>query len=141
MTAKTFTLRVSAATLEHLERTSRARHEPKSRLAKRFIEEGLRMDAHPGIVFRDGPTGRRAAVSGGPDVWEIIPVIKNVDSSGEQAIVDAARWLELTERQVRAAVGYYAEYAEEIDERIRRNDELAERAEAAWQREQEVLAR
>ena len=35
------------------------------------------MAEHPGIVFRDGPTRRRAAVAGGPDVWEIIRAVKS----------------------------------------------------------------
>jgi hypothetical protein len=30
------------------------------------------MNAHPGIVCRDGPAGRRPGVVGGPDVWEVI---------------------------------------------------------------------
>ena len=28
------------------------------------------MEDHPGIAFRDGPTGRRAALAAGPDIWE-----------------------------------------------------------------------
>lgn len=38
----------------------------------RLLDEALRKDAHPAIVFRDGPTGRRAGIIAGPDVWEII---------------------------------------------------------------------
>jgi hypothetical protein len=39
------------------------RGEAKSRTAERLIDEGLRMEDHPGIVFRDGPAGRRAALA------------------------------------------------------------------------------
>ena len=41
-----------------------------SSVAARLVDEGLRMDEHPGVMFRDGPTGRRAVLVGGPDVWE-----------------------------------------------------------------------
>jgi len=27
---------------------------------------------YPGILLRDGPAGQRAALAGGPDVWEVI---------------------------------------------------------------------
>ena len=94
------------------------------------------MESHLGIVFRDGPTGRRAAVANGPDVWEIIPVIKNEDAEGVDPIVAAAEYFGLPPHAIRAAVRYYAECPDEIDDRIRRNRELADRAEAQWRREQ-----
>src|SRR5215469_8166139 len=39
---------------------------------RRYAEEGVRRDEHPLITFRDGPTGRRAGLVGGPDVWEVV---------------------------------------------------------------------
>ena len=41
-----------------------------------YVDEGTRMDEHPGIVFRGGPTGPRAALAGGPDVWERMTTLK-----------------------------------------------------------------
>lgn len=32
----------------------------------------MRLEHHPGIPFRDGASGRRAIVVGGPDVWEVV---------------------------------------------------------------------
>jgi hypothetical protein len=60
----------------------------KSRLAERHIDEGMRLEDHPGIVFRDGPAGRRAGLAAGPDVWEVIAATR---ASG---LADAAeeRW-------------------------------------------------
>ncbi len=98
------------------------------------------MDEHPGIVFRGGPTGRRAALAGGPDVWEAMAILKSSEVRGEKAIAATAKLLDLTESQVRTAVRYYGAYPEEIDERIRRNVEEADEAEAAWRREQAALA-
>ena len=37
----------------------------RSAVAARYVDEGLRMEEHPGILFREGPTGRRATVVGG----------------------------------------------------------------------------
>ena len=39
-----------------------------SSAANWLVDEGLRMAEHPGVVFRDGPTGRRAGLVTGPDV-------------------------------------------------------------------------
>ncbi len=90
------------------------------------------MDAHPGIVFRDGPDGRRAAIAGGMDVWEMIATVKDQPTKGEQAIDDAASYLDVSPVVVRTAVGYYANFRSEIDERIERNRAEADAAEAAW---------
>src|ERR1700737_2107110 len=48
-----------------------------SAAANLLVDEGLRMAEHPGVVFRDGPTGRRAGLAGGPDVWEVMRAIKS----------------------------------------------------------------
>lgn len=98
------------------------------------------MDEHPGIVFRDGPTGRRAALAGGPDVWELVAALRSGESGGEKAVSELAELLGLTELQVRTGVRYYSAYPEEIDERVKRNAEEADAAEAAWRREQTALA-
>ena len=42
--------------------------------------------------------------------------------------------------QVRAAVSYYAEYPDEVGQRIRRNVEEADAAEERWRGEQNALA-
>jgi hypothetical protein len=47
-----------------------------SPLAERLIDEGLRMDDHPLIVFRSGPAGRRPALAGGPDIAEVVGAIE-----------------------------------------------------------------
>jgi len=112
----------------------------KSRLAERYVDEGTRMDEHPGIVFRGGPTGRRAALARGPDVWELMTTLKSGSARGEEAISATAELLNLTDPQVRTAVRYYAAFADEIDRRIALNAEDADEAEAAWQRERAALA-
>ncbi len=72
------------------------------------------MDDHPLIRFADGPSGRRARLLGGPDVWEVVAVAR--DNDGDLA--ETASYLELSLGLVQAAASYYAAYPQEIDERI-----------------------
>jgi hypothetical protein len=111
-----------------------------SGLAQRFVEEGLRMAEHPGIVFKDGPSGRRAALAFGPDIWEVIKVLREIDERGESAIAAAAEVLALPEPRIRAAMHYYAGYPTEIDSEIDEADRISAAAEQAWLREQRLLA-
>jgi len=137
---KTFSARWDADVVERLDRRSALASTNRSRLAERYVDEGTRMDEHPGVVFRGGPTGRRAALAGGPDVWELMATLKQGKARGEKAVGETAELLGLTELQVRTGVRYYSDFPQEIDERIRRNVEEADAAEAAWRREQAALA-
>jgi hypothetical protein len=134
------TIRIDPDTLARLDARRRQTGQAKSRLAQRYIAEGMEMEDHPGVVFRDGPGGRRAGLASGPDVWQVIGVLRGSGKKGEAAVRHTAEWLDLSPDRVRAAIGYYATHTEEIDEWIRRNDHEAEAAEAAWLREQELLA-
>jgi predicted DNA-binding protein len=137
---KPFSIRMSSRTLERLDLGARRRGEAKARTAERLIDEGLRMEDHPGIVFRDGPAGRRAALAGGPDVWEVIETLKSTGLTGERAVAATAEWGVLTHAQVHTAVRYYADFRDEVDERIAHNSEEADRQRAAWVRAREALA-
>lgn len=137
---ETFSARWSAGVIAGLKRRSEREGINKSRLAERYVDEGIRMDEHPGIIFRDGPTGRRAALPAGPDVWELMMTLKGAPKRGEEAIVATAELLDLSEAEVRTAVRYYAAFPDEVHERIARNVEDADAAEAAWRREQAALA-
>jgi hypothetical protein len=110
-----------------------------ARLAERYIEEGLRADRHPGIFFREGPAGRRAVVVGGPDVWELVSAARSAPEKGKALVPALAERLGISESKIRAAIRYYGEYPEEIDEWIAANDTEAERLETALARERELL--
>jgi hypothetical protein len=137
---QTFSARWNADVVSRLRRRSELAGTNKSRLAERYVDEGTRMDEHPGIVFRGGPTGRRAALAGGPDLWEVLTTLKSGKARGEEAISATADLLRLTDSQVRTAVRYYGAFPGEVDDRIARNVEDADEAEAAWRREQAALA-
>lgn len=98
------------------------------------------MAEHPGIVFKDGPSGRRAALAFGPDVWEIVKVLRELDERGPAAIAAAAELLVLADAKVRLAMHYYAAYTDEIDAEVDDADRVSEAAEAAWRAEQRLLA-
>ena len=132
------TLRIDADAFQRLDSESRRTRRTRSDVARTLIEEGLRMESHPGIVFRDGPAGRRAGLNSGPDVWEVMRVYRDVEGS------KSTRTSELTgvpEHQVIIARRYYSEYQDEINNWIRMVDEGSERAEAAWRLEQDTLSR
>jgi hypothetical protein len=98
------------------------------------------MAAYPGVIFRDGPAGRRPALSHGPDVAEVISLIRNLEESGDEAIAEAARWLDVSQPDVRAAVDYYVEFTDEVDGDIARRAEAADAAQAQWARRQRLLS-
>ena len=128
--------RFSETTLTRLEARAHEVRETRTGLAERYVEEGLRMDEHPGIGFADGPAGRRAVILGtGLDVWEVVATVRQPGGS-----VDAAsRYLELPVSAVRAAVRYYAAFPGEIDELLERQAVIAEREQAASRRERAML--
>lgn len=86
------------------------------------------MDEHPLIRFADGPSGRRARLVGGPDVWEVVAVAR--DNNGDLA--ETAAYLEIALGLVQAAASYYATYSREVDERIDRNRREAHDARSAF---------
>lgn len=111
-----------------------------SALAQRLVDEGLRMADHPGILFKDGPTGRRAALAYGPDVWEVIKVLREVDERGPAALDATAEMLAVDVNRINTVVNYYSDYRNEIDAEIEAADEASERAERAWQVRQRLIA-
>jgi len=86
----------------------------------------------PAIVFRSGPTGRRAGIAGGPDVWEIVRDLKGVARQGSTDPIEVvARVSDLDRGIVELAANHYASYPDDVDERIRMNEQAAERLRSA----------
>jgi hypothetical protein len=109
----------------------------RSAVAARYVDEGLRMDEHPGILFREGPVGRRATVVGGPDVWEIVRAVKaGRGAEPELSDDDLLSMLEgntgVPRRMIDTALNYWGAYPEEVDALVVHADRAeAERAGAA----------
>lgn len=132
-------VRIEAETVRALRRRSAESGEPMARLAQRYIDEGLRVERHPGVFFRDGPAGRRAVVVGGPDVWQIIVAVRSAPERGDALIDAMAERVGVPRERIRIAIRYYAEYPAEIDQFIAMVEEEAEQFEEALEREQRLL--
>ena len=128
--------RFSETTLRRLDTRAHEIRETRTGLAERYVEEGLRMDEHPGIGFADGPAGRRAVVLGtGLDVWEAVATVRQNNGS----VRAAATYLARPASVVRMAMRYYASYPAEIDDLLERQAAIAEREQAAAERERASL--
>lgn len=132
-------IRIESATLDALRDRSAQTGEPIVRLAQRYIDEGMRLDRHLGIVFRDGPAGRRPVVVGGPDVWEVIAAARSAPERGDELVASLAERVGASQEKIRVAVRYYTEYPDEIDRWIAMVDEEAERLEQMLERERSLL--
>jgi hypothetical protein len=98
-----YTLRLAPGLRQRLTERARRAGMAERALAQRYLEEGLRHDAHPLIQFIDGPSGRRASLVGrGLDVWEVIAAVR--DNQGSAA--EAAEYLEVPAGLVEAAMSY-----------------------------------
>jgi hypothetical protein len=136
--ARKFSGRWANELLDRLRARSESEGISTSRLAERYVDEGLRMDEHPGIEFRDGPAGRRASLHRGPDVWQVVMTWQEYERHGGDVIAAVADHLSLEVSEIETGMRYYAAYPEDIDERIHANTVGSAEAEAAWLREQAV---
>jgi hypothetical protein len=133
-------IRFDANLLARLRRRVNATGSTTSAVAQRLIDEGLRMADYPGVIFKDGPSGRRAALAYGPDIWEIIKFLREIDERGPAALKAAADYMALDIGRISTAVSYYADYASEIDAEIDDADEASKRSEEAWRVQRRLLA-
>jgi hypothetical protein len=101
---------------ERLRLRARAAGESLSDRLRRYAEEGARRDEHPMITFRDGPTGRRAGLIGGPDVWEVAMWIDDLESEDRAATLAGDGVV--SRPQVDAVLAYRTAYPDEIEARI-----------------------
>lgn len=115
-----------------------------SSAAAMLVEEGLRMTEHPGVAFRDGPSGRRAGLVQGPDVWEVIAAVRDVRGAEpalapSEVVAAVSNLTGVNAAQVRIAVDYYSAYPVEIDADLDANEaaEVAMREQIA--RSQDLL--
>ena len=129
--------RLANDVIDRLDRYAASVGSNRNTVAERFLEEALRLVEHPGIVFRDGPAGRRPGLAAtGLDVWEVVETV--ADNAG--SIPDAAVYLGITQRLVTTAMRYYAAYPGEIDAWIASNHEVADRELSLHERQRQHLA-
>lgn len=110
-------VRLDDTLADRLRLRARAAGETVSDRLRRYAEEGTRRDEHPLITFRDGPTGRRAGLIGGPDVWEVVMWVEDMTAERHPADALVAESV-LTRPHVDAALRYRADYPDEVTARI-----------------------
>ena len=109
-------------------------------LLDQLIIEGIDQLDYPGIIFRGPAHDRRAALAAGPDVWEVVARLQELEGSDEQRISLLAGESDLHPRLIRIALDYAAEHAGEVRERIARNRAMAERSRRMAQERESLLA-
>src|SRR5262245_13578099 len=113
-------LRIPSEVVEAIEELAEISDQDFSAVAVELLTEATKMRRCPGIVFVDGPSGRRARIAGtGLDVWEVVATYKSLDRDLTR-LHQTYQWL--SEAQLRAALGYYAAYPDEIDRRVNLNE-------------------
>jgi uncharacterized protein (DUF433 family) len=137
MATRNRSFRLDERTLASLDERARETGRSSTALAARYIEEGLRMDEHPLIVFVTRPSGRRPMLAGTRlDVADVVETVKDSGNSPEAA----AEYLDLPVWKVRAAIGYYGAFRDEVEAWLEQRRRVSEREEEAWRREQAALA-
>ncbi|GMU39432.1 MAG: hypothetical protein AMXMBFR23_02980 [Chloroflexota bacterium] len=129
MPRSTTSLRLSDEVRERLATAALAEGTSLTALIERFIVEGLAVLDHPGIVFKPGPAGRRAALAGGPDVWELAAALRHTTGTEAVRLAALATEFGIDERQVEIALRYAAAHRDEVEARIHANDRALEEAE------------
>lgn len=127
--------------VERIDEEASERGTTVTALVTALLDEGLKTRRYPGIIFRDGPAGRRAAVLGGPDVWEIVRALKSAPGRGEQRLRRLAAELDLSRPIVAAALEFYTAFPEEIDARIAADERAARRIRKMIERRERLLSK
>jgi uncharacterized protein (DUF433 family) len=116
--AAPFSIRLSPLTDELVTEEARRTHRSKGAVVASLAEEALRSRRFPGIAFRGSDWNRRPWVIGTAlDVWEIVGAFRGFKSPDQMA-ADT----DLSAAQVRLALAYHAEFADEIDHAISENE-------------------
>ena len=119
------TIRIHEKTITEIEQIARESDREFSVIANELLDEAVRMQRCPGIIFSEGTTGRRARIADtGIEVWEVIAAYKSVGEHFD-SLRQAYHWL--TEHQLMAAVGYYSLYPEDIDNLIKHNEKITKK--------------
>ena len=133
-------LRLPAAVRDRLDRSAERAGESASSRAVRLIDEGLRMEQHPGVAFHASPVhGRVACLAGGPDIAEVIDVLTGLEATGEERIAETAGWFGIHPSRIRVALGYYADHRDEIDRQVTVRHHTAAELRGRYEAEQALL--
>lgn len=108
-------------------------------LLERLIIEGVDTLDHPGIVYRGASHDRRAALAAGPDVWEVVARLRELDGAEEDRIAALAAESDLHPRQIRTALEFAARHPDDVETRIARNERAIDEGRRAAERRRALL--
>ena len=132
--------RLDEELLERIETESRAASTSVTSLVSSLLDEGLKTRQFPGVVYRSGPSGRRAGLVGGPDVWEVIRDLRRWPGRGMERVERLAEELGLSVRLVMLATDFHSAFPDEIEDRIEEDDRSAEQVRLRAQRRDALLS-
>ncbi|MGH9054556.1 MAG: hypothetical protein ACRDYY_01605 [Acidimicrobiales bacterium] len=138
--ARPTSFRLPEDLLERLDAEATSSGTSATALVATLIDEGLKVRRFPGVVYRSGPAGRRAALATGPDIWEIIRAVRSTPGRGDQRLRRVADEAGLRLEQVRLAVNFYAAYPSEVDARIATDEHAARQAREMIDRRERLLS-
>ncbi|MEU0870016.1 hypothetical protein [Nocardia brasiliensis] len=117
----TRTLRLSQSASRRLAARAAREGTTSAALLDRLIREGVDQLDHPGIIFRGPMSDRRAALVAGPDVWEVVARLQELDGPVERRIEVLSARSSLHAGKIKIAIAYARDHGGEIIERIGRN--------------------
>lgn len=132
--------RLSEAARQRLAARAQKERTSATSLLERLILEGLDALEYPGIVHRGPANDRRAGLAAGPDVWEVVARLRQLEGSEEHRILVLSDETELHPRQIRQALEYASRSPDEVTERIARNDAAIVESRNAADRRRSLLA-
>lgn len=138
--ARPTSFRLPADLLERLDEEARATGSTVTALVSTLLDEGIIIRRFPGITYRDGPTGRRAALVGGPDVWEVIRDLGQAEGEQRARLTTLAEATGLDPRRIQSAIDFYVAHPEAIDERIAGDEAVAARVRVQIERRERLLS-
>src|SRR5690348_15951286 len=97
-------------------------------MASEALTEAEKLKRAPGIIYVDGPAGRRARIAGGLDVFELIRAWQSLDGD-VGTLAENYPWM--TREQIVAGLRFYRLFPTEIDRWLAEERELARRLEQA----------
>ncbi|MGQ0680064.1 MAG: hypothetical protein ACT4OM_10510 [Actinomycetota bacterium] len=130
--------RLSKRTVELLDAVAAVGRESRNALVDRLLGEAVRLERHPFIRFHEAAFGRRQPLVVGTrlHVHQVMSTVRASDGD----VDEAASYPAIPARLVRAAIDYYAEFADEIDEDARVAARMERDERARWERQQRALA-
>jgi uncharacterized protein (DUF433 family) len=130
--------RLSTKTTELLDEAAARVGESRNALAERLLAEAVRVDRHPLIRFHQGAGGRRQPLVVGTRLY--VHQIVATFHAGRRKVEDAAAYLGIDARLVRAALDYYGDFRDEIEQDAEFAASVERSERERWERQQSLLA-